>query len=136
MAVAIGTHHVRKFGWRQHHTTTLKGQSLQVRAYAAAGPPLNWCTQYGLKTNRSYAFEKYGDMMAHNLAMHWCSVMAHFYNVFVESGNDQYVYTKEEIDMRPEAVTVMRDLRKLPKSHGAHAALAEIDAITPRKTKP
>lgn len=56
-----------------------------------------WCRQYGLNIEASYAFNKYGNDAATQMAVEWCRRMSHFHDIYLASGDKMYIYSKDDL---------------------------------------
>lgn len=64
---------------------------------ASRGAPQQWARQYGLNIEASFAYSKYGEEEAGILALEWCKLMQHFYDLYKEKNGANYEYNDADL---------------------------------------
>jgi hypothetical protein len=76
-----------------HHMVVANGVSM----YARAGLAKTWAKKYKWPMMKSYAYLKYGQVSAHQLASEMVRRSQHFYMLWESSENDAFVYSVEDL---------------------------------------
>ena len=82
-----------------------------------------WCRRYSLPLTNRFDVELYGEADANVLATTWCKTMQYYYDLYVESNMEVYVYTDMDSQGRPQpqdfaALVSQASGRKLQRVEG------------------
>jgi hypothetical protein len=82
-----------------------------------------WCRRYSLPLTNRFDVELYGEADANVLATTWCKTMQYYYDLYVESNMEVYVYTDTVFQGRPQpqdfaALVSQASGRKLQRAEG------------------
>ena len=76
-----------------------KGQVYDaIKSQAKKGLASAWCRQYGLNVEASFSFRKFGEEAAKSMAIEWCRIHKHFFDIYTESDEAMHVYSAKELE--------------------------------------
>ena len=88
-----------------------------IKAAPKGQGPSAWMKRYFKDQSASFSYMHYGDKLASNLALHWCSIMEHYYQTWMGQPNAEYVYKPEDRTSVPKPHVLLGLLDDLPLTH-------------------
>ena len=81
-----------------------------------------WCDQYGLAHSARFDPEHYGgDQNSRDLAVYWCHLREHLYQLWLVSGSGDYTYTTADLEEFKPRHNLDDLLEKCKKSYRGRA---------------
>ena len=79
--------------WTKLHT----GKDFDAFKGEAKASASAWCRQYRLTLNARFEISLYGESDACTMSVAWCHRMQHFYSRWLESREDAYIFSDDDI---------------------------------------
>ena len=68
-----------------------------VIGIATKGAASDWCRLYGLNVEASFSLAKYGEDSCRILAMQWCKVNQHYFDIYKSQEEPEHIYSDAEL---------------------------------------
>ena len=88
-----------------------------------------WCRRYGLQMSARYEMTAHGEIGASLLADHWCQRMQFYYNMYIESQEENFIYTDDHHCCYQEAPDLENFLQSAARA--SKTRVEQIRAILP-----
>ena len=88
-----------------------------------------WAQKYGMQKSSDYKYSKYRDeAITHGLAVAWCEQMQHYYNLYLQAGDVDFVYSQEDQGSWTGCAQLERDLERAGQSHPGYLRYQKVRA--------
>ena len=108
--------------WTKSHKGT---NSDSIGAYARQHAKV-WCDAFGFPKQRVFTFNAYGEPACVQLAREVCRRGEFWYNMWLDSSDDDFVYEQGDIDSYPENIDFVQFALALPIDHPAFDLAVDI----------
>ena len=103
-----------------------------IRGMASGQAAVSWCSRFGLLSTKTFAYKKYTEGLANELALFWCRRMQHFYCSWLDADERDDFCTPVIEGTAPNPETHCPGVFATDATHPARQSLQEIEALLPR----
>ena len=126
----------------ENFTTSIRGGAY-VKAFtgmdydnvigsAKGASAIAWCKKYFHVFTASFAFRKYGEEVAPELALCWCERMEYFYSIYISMNSPpDYQYTADDVRGAPGHAQILAKFEGLLANDAARERLSELADLIP-----
>ena len=102
-----------------------------IRGMASGQAAVSWCVRFGLPSTKTFAYKKYTEGLANELALFWCRRMQHFYSSWLDADERDDFCTPVIEGTAPTPDTHCPGVLVTDATHPARQSLQEIEALVP-----